>query len=222
MGNPAFYIIITCLAEWLTEWGHILILCVWENRSEINRYCKAANSLTKTKIISIQQHTDPRTEGTLANICFYLFFNFPRRTYWFDYHLDLSLLENKVWDNNNASSTGMSQQWALLSVWMSAMRLRWERMYLSSLARIPLRCLQKGGHLSFSSVSKNNKLSLSSLFACDQRSVLAEAVTGEGPIRGLRPPRGLILYSVFWGVSCQALPCALKSLATLWHVTLGL
>lgn len=32
----------------------------------------------------------------IANICFYLLFNFPRRTYWFDYHLVLRLMKNKA------------------------------------------------------------------------------------------------------------------------------
>lgn len=62
----------------------------------------------------------------------------------------------------------------------------------------PIEVPPERGYLSFSSVSKNNKLSPSSLFVCDQCSVLVQAVTGESPIRGLRPPWGLIFYSVFW------------------------
>lgn len=59
----------------------------------------------------------------------------------------------------------------------------------------------KGGHLSF---SKDNKLSLHSLFVSDQCSAVANVFPGESPIRGLRPPWGLIFRSVFWRAGCQS------------------
>lgn len=87
----------------------------------------------------------------------------------------------------------------------------------------PVEIPLKGGYLSFSSVWKKKINFPSPLFLYVPRAgVFVRAVTVESPIRGLRRPWGLIFCSVFWGLSCQALPCAPKSLATLWHITPGL
>lgn len=65
-------------------------------------------------------------------------------------------------------------------------------------------------------LSKNNKPPLSSLLVSDQYSLIVKAVAGESPIRGLGPPREFC----FGGLSCKTQPCALKSLAALWHTLL--
>lgn len=133
-------------------------------------------------------------------------------TYWFNYHLVVSSLENKA-----ACLTGAPSERALLSPVCAGSRYIlpvWPQSYC--------KYLQNKATFRSPQAAQNNKHSPVSPVVSDWSSAFVKAVTGESPIRGLRPPRGLTFGSGIQATSCQVLPCALKSLAALLCVTLGL
>lgn len=179
------------------------VLSEVEEQRKISSHRSFIETLAKTVNENLHGHQSNNCT------CFDLFFHFARGTVFC--HLDLfevcSWIKRHVWENNTNSN---------VSTLLPSVRLCWNQF-----GRNPVEVPPKRGYLSFSSVSRNNKHSLSPPCVSDHWPALVKAVAGESPIRGLRPPRGLTFTSLFGGLSCQAQPCALKSLAVLWHVTLA-